>query len=118
MKKIVALMLAAASCLLADVSGKWTGGMQDDPGKPVFLVFKQDGATLTGSGGPNEGEQLAMRNGKVEGDRVTFEVAVGDKGVISFDLAVSGDELKGEVQMKRTGVAEIEKHKVALKKVN
>ena len=57
----------------------------------------QDGNKLTGSGGPNETEQHPFENGKVEGDRLTFEVLQA----IQFDLQVKGDEITGG--MKRGG---------------
>src|SRR5262245_12697631 len=115
MRRIALLLLLPAACLLADVTGKWAGGAQDDDHK-LFFVLKQDGSTLTGSAGPSEDNQHSVQNGKVEGDRVTFDVPVGDKGTIHFDLKASGDEIKGEVQLNRAD-AGTEVHKVALKKV-
>src|SRR5689334_3480587 len=86
MKRIALLVLLSATCLLADVSGKWAGAAQDDQERTLYFILKQDGATLTGTAGPREDEQHAMQNAKVEGDRITFEVPVGNKGTIAFDL--------------------------------
>ena len=45
----IGFVLFAASCLAADVDGKWTGNMATPNGDvPVNFTFKADGATLTG----------------------------------------------------------------------
>src|SRR5262249_44094673 len=100
------VLVALASMLLAvpaDVSGKWSGSFKPDNEEgtlPLFLILKQDGASLTGSGGPAETEQHPLQNGKVAGDRVVFEVPAG-KGTFYFDLKFTGDEITGGLQMKR-----------------
>ncbi|HYP15085.1 MAG TPA: nuclear transport factor 2 family protein [Bryobacteraceae bacterium] len=110
MKPILLLALAAASSLLAaDVTGTWTGtlaipsadGGERPPG-PAYLVLKQDGATLTGTAGPNVGEQHPIMNGKAENGHVTFNVAAGET-VMQFALTHSGDDLTGEVTRERDG---------------
>jgi hypothetical protein len=42
-----------------------------------------------------------MREGKVVGDKITFEVAL-ERGSILFDLTVSGDEIKGDMNLNLT----------------
>jgi hypothetical protein len=116
MRKILCALLLFALCAMAgDVSGKWTGTLtpDGDEAKPAYLVFKQDGDKLTGSGGPDESEQHAIQNGKVDGDHLTFEIVAG-KGTMSFDLKVAGDEIKGGIQLK--GDNEVKTAKVALKR--
>ena len=39
-----------------------------------------------------------MRNDKVEGDKVTFEIALLQGRVIYFNLAATGDHIEGEVK--------------------
>ncbi len=117
MKKFALLLVLSAFTLLADVTGKWSGVARTGDGEEqtVFLIFKQDGNTLTGSGGPNEETQRAMESGTVEGDRLKFKVPAS-KGVIWFDLKTVGDEINGEAQFKKDdGDAMLVK--VALKKV-
>jgi len=96
MKRAIAMLFVSALCLLAgDVSGKYTGTIPN--GDPVFLILKQDGAKLTGSGGPTEDQQFPMRNGKVEGDKLTFEIVAGDEGqVFKLNLTAKGDTIEGE----------------------
>jgi hypothetical protein len=116
MRKILIAGLLSAACLLADVSGKWTGSFVPDgesENHPVYLVFKQDGEKLTGSGGPNESEQHPMQNGKVDGDKINFEVPAG-KGVFIFDLKADGAAITGNLQFKAEN--ETRTAKVSLKK--
>ena len=101
---VLAMLPVAAP---ADVSGKWSGTFEaiTDEGtrtQPLLLIFKQDGEKLTGSGGPNDSEQHPFENGKVDGDKVTFQVPL-ERGSISFDLTLAGDELKGDMTRSREG---------------
>jgi hypothetical protein len=115
MKKTALLVWLSAFTLLADVTGKWSGtGSKGDESHPLFFVLKQDGKTLTGSGGPSEDEQHPMEPGTVEGDRLKFKVIAG-KGVLSFDLKASGDEINGQAEFKKDD-GEAETFNVALKK--
>jgi hypothetical protein len=116
MKKIALLVLLSAGCMFADVSGKWSGSAQDDQEKTLFFVLKQDGATLTGTAGPREDQQHVMQKAKLDGDHLTFEVPIGDRGTIAFDLKLSGDALQGDVELRRSE-GDVEKHKVELKRV-
>jgi uncharacterized protein (TIGR03435 family) len=89
MKTIAILLFCTIALHAADVSGKWSGFA----GGPVFLTLKQDGANLSGSAGPNDGQQMAFDGGKIEADRLSFKV-----GAIQFDLRAAGDEIKGELK--------------------
>jgi len=51
---------------------------------------------LTGSGGPSEDQQFPMRNGKVEGDKITFEVVAGEDRVFKLSFTAKGDTIEGE----------------------
>ena len=118
MRRIVVAVLLSVMCLTAgDVSGNWSGSFKpngEDSSHPLYLVFKQDADKLTGSGGPNESAQHPMQNGKVQGDRLTFEVSAG-KGTFIFDLKGAGDEMSGDLQFK--GEGETRTAKVSLKRV-
>ena len=115
------LLLVTLPLGAIDISGKWTGSFeaQNNEGEkrtePVFMVLKQEGDKLTGSGGPNEGEQHAFQNGKVEGDKVSFEIALGNGGTIYFNLTVTGDEIKGD--MKRAREDKEQTAKLSLKRL-
>jgi len=100
---LLGLLLCAVTLGAADVSGKWSGTIErkdeerSPQSRPAFMVLKQDGNKLTGSGGPNESEQNEIRNGKVEGEKLTFEIPIGE-GVLYFDLKANGDQIEGDIK--------------------
>jgi hypothetical protein len=95
MKKFIAMLFLAAMCAIAgDVSGKYTGTLPN--GDPVVIVLKQDGAKLTGSGGPSEDQQFPMRNGKIDGDKITFEVVADEEKVFKLAFTVKGETIEGQ----------------------
>ena len=82
LKAVLLSMVLALSASAADVSGTWSGTLkitgpdgqtQDDT---IHMVLKQDGGKLTGTAGPNAGEQLPIEKGAVDGDNVTMEVPI------------------------------------------
>jgi hypothetical protein len=103
MKKITAIiLLLAANAVAQDFSGKWSGEFKvdgGDHGVPQLFMFRQDGNTLAGSGGPNSGEQYPIENGKVDGNRLTFEITTGE-WKFTYDLKASGEEIKGTLELK------------------
>jgi len=108
MKTLICLFVfvfLAATLSAADLAGKWTGKFDittaEGENKPdsAYVVFKVDGNKVTGTAGPNEDQQWAIRNGKLEAGKLTFEVVpVGDNGEdgqILFDLVWDGDTIRG-----------------------
>ena len=102
LKAVLLSMVLALAARAADVSGTWSGTLkitgpdgqtQDDT---IHLVLKQDGGKLTGTAGPNAGEQLPIEKGAVDGDNVTMEVPIPN-GAFKFAIRLEGDHLKGEV---------------------
>src|SRR5579863_4351714 len=88
MRKITLALLAfATSALAADFTGNWAGeGVVNGESHPLYFVLKLDGNNLTGTGGPSATEQHPFEGGKVVGDKITFDVPVGQKGTIHFEL--------------------------------
>src|SRR5262245_52815703 len=90
-----------------DFSGKWTGSFnmtspqQDDDSAYIELV--QKGAEITGAAGPNAGQTWALK-GKVDGNKVTFEVQ-HDQMVIKFVLTYADGHLKGDASADINGQA-------------
>ncbi len=107
MKYMLLLALAAVSLIAADATGKWTGTLTvrtsdgEKPG-PAYLVIKQEGAKVTGTAGPDAGEQHAIENGKAENGNLTFELSTGG-GIMKFALRHEGDEISGDVTRERDG---------------
>jgi hypothetical protein len=104
MKLFLVFLLAAVGLLAADATGTWTGSLTRESGDQgtAHLVLKQDGPKVTGTAGPNSGEQHEIQNGKAEAGKITFEVPL-DNGVMKFVLNQEGDGIKGEITMERDG---------------
>ncbi|MEO8597067.1 MAG: TIGR03435 family protein [Candidatus Solibacter sp.] len=85
--RFAAFLLPLTLCA-ADFTGSWASA-------PIYLILKQDGTKLSGSGGPTaKDQQLFFENGTVDGDRASFTIG-------SFQVAVQlkDDELRGELNM-------------------
>ncbi len=92
------LLLAASAAFAADVDGKWSGSL-DTPNGPVQVsfLFKADGTTLTGTTTGPDGNSIALKNGKVDGDKISFsfDVSFGaDPTTFNYTGVVNGNELK------------------------
>jgi hypothetical protein len=91
----LAMALTAASALASDVTGTWTATAQTPDGNAFQLTFafKQDGANVTGSVQGPQGDPLPISVGKVDGDKLTFDVSFN--GVtIHHNCTINGDEIK------------------------
>jgi hypothetical protein len=91
----------------ADVSGKWSGSIEvaDNAGgssitTPVRAVFEQKANLVSGKIGRREDERAeSIRNGKVEGSKISFEVSsVETTTAMKFNLVLEGDHLEGEMR--------------------
>jgi hypothetical protein len=107
MKRVLVLVvLLVVGAVAADVTGTWSGTFKvsgGDHSTPQLIILKQDGNKLPGSAGPDAGEQYPIENGKVEGDRVRFEVTSGEWR-FGYDLKRAGpDEMKGDLELKSVG---------------
>jgi len=84
------LVLAAASVRAADVDGKWSGSLDTPMGAvQVGFNFKADGAALTGTTTGPDGAEVPIKNGKIDGDKISFVVTI-DFGGMMFDLNYTG----------------------------
>jgi|SRR5580704_3469026 opacity protein-like surface antigen len=94
----LALALTAAA---ADVGGKWSGTFTPESGDggSAYVILKQTGSTITGTGGPDADHQWPGLQGKIDGNKVTFEVKSTDDGTIfKGTLVLDGDHLNGDVE--------------------
>jgi len=92
----VAVLLMAGIAIAADVDGKWTGTI---PGMdiPVAYTFKADGATLTGTSSGPENSTIPIKNGKIDGNNISFSVTfdMGGQGMkLDYKGVVSSDQIK------------------------
>ena len=101
MRLIAAILLSAVLAWGADVSGNWagktrlslSGHVEEDT---MFLTLQQAGEVVTGTAGPAIDRQAAIRNGKIDGNHLTFELPVPD-GVFQFDVNLEDGKLKGSI---------------------
>jgi hypothetical protein len=103
MKRTVAVVLLLAMHAMAgDLTGKWSGSFRADGADrdvPQLFIWKQDGNKLTGSGGPDQSEQYPLESGKVDGDRVRFEITTGE-WKFTYDLKTMGGGMAGDLELK------------------
>ena len=83
-------VLLAASAFAADIDGKWKGSIETPMGPiEVGFTFKADGAALSGTTTGPDGMEIKITNGKVEGDKISFDVAI-DFGGMPFTMNYTG----------------------------
>jgi hypothetical protein len=97
---LLGAILPTVALCAPNVAGKWAGTLQMDGennAKPAYSIFNQDGNKLSGSVGPDESEQDSFEGGKVEGDKLTFDVPQGPngEGSIHIEMNVDGDQMIG-----------------------
>ena len=97
---VLSIVLVAAPARAADVDGKWSGALDTPMGTVnVTFNFKADGPALSGTMSGPDGGDIAIKNGKVDGDKISFVVSL-DFGGMAFDLNYSGVVAKDSVALK------------------
>jgi hypothetical protein len=108
------VLVLSVSALAADVDGKWTGTVQTPGGDmPVAFTFKAEGAKLTGSTTGFDGTEVAISEGKVEGNNISFKITF-DFGGMPFVLNYKGVVAAAEIKI--TGEAAGAPFELLLKK--
>jgi hypothetical protein len=95
----------------ADITGKWVSEATGKGGPQTFNL-KQDGALLTGTIEGGRGGPVEIKNGKVDGDKIYFEVTREMQGnsitikytghVTATSLTLSYDAGRGAREMTLT----------------
>lgn len=91
-------LLGTLALYAADVSGKWTAQVPTRGGetRETTFMFKQAGSELTGTMSGPQGD-IQIQDGKVEGDNVSFAVALsfgGNEMKFLYKGTVSANEIK------------------------
>ena len=95
----VVAALAALPALAADIDGRWNANV-DTPQGAISLVFefKADGEKLAGTMSNDMMGSIAIAEGSVKGDAVSFKLTIeggpGGALTISYQGTLQGDELK------------------------
>ena len=94
---MLALVLVAAPARAADVDGKWSGTLESPMG-PVQMgfAFKADGAALSGTSTGPDGAELTIKDGKVDGNKISFVEKATYQGmplVFNYTGELKGDQI-------------------------
>ena len=101
-KGIAAFVLITLSALGADLTGNWSGSFKVEGGDhdvPQRFTLRRQGKSLSGSGGPDAGEQYPIENGSVEGDQATFQLTTGEWKFTYHLRQLSADRLAGDLKL-------------------
>lgn len=119
MKLPIALcLLFSLAAMAADITGKWSGNFKAAGSEhriPQLIILKQHGSALSGTAGPNSGEQYPIENGKVEGNKTTFQVTTGE-WKFTYSLTAEKDSLSGELKLE--SASESRNARVMLTRIN
>jgi enterochelin esterase-like enzyme len=98
---LLTLAMASLSALAADLTGTWKAEFKTQRGLQKYtFTLKQDGTSVTGKANverEDEKREAALKEGKVEGDTVTFVelLKIQDNEIkITYTGKVSGNEIK------------------------
>jgi hypothetical protein len=96
-----------------DFTGKWSGtfsGIGPDGTEQtenILMVLVHKGTELTGTAGPSADNQRKIENGKVDGDKLSFEVPGGADTPggprVTITLTYADGHLKGDFIAERGG---------------
>ena len=90
----LAMTLTAAVAMAADITGTWNGAAETPNGTfQLTFTFKQDGAALTGTVQGPQGEPMEITNGKVDGNKFTFDVSFNGT-TIHHECTLNGDQVE------------------------
>jgi hypothetical protein len=98
-------LLIASVALAADIDGKWSGQLPGmGGGEPMTLsyVFKADGTALTGTSIGPDGAPTPIKNGKIDGNNISFQVSIdfgGNEMTFKYKGVLSGDSIKLSMDM-------------------
>jgi hypothetical protein len=71
------LLLATTSAFAADIDGKWVGSIDSPQGAmAITYTFKAEGNTLTGSTAGPDGTPLVIKDGKIDGTKISFTLTL------------------------------------------
>ncbi len=102
------------AAIAANLSGIWTGSFRTTSGGtdvPQLFILQQEGAKLTGTGGPDSTERYSIINGSVAADSAQFEMNMGQSRFL-YHLKVENNALRGTASI--SGANEMHAAKVWL----
>lgn len=98
MRTLLLFAMCAVSALAADISGKWIGTAESSNGKlERTFDFKVDGGKLSGETESQLIGKSAIKDGKVDGDNITFTIVAnfqGNEMTLTYKGKIVGDQIK------------------------
>lgn len=101
MKKLFcSLLLFALTLNAAELTGKWSGGFEitnsegETKSDTAYMDLKEKDGVVTGTAGPASDKQWPIKNGKIDGQKLTFDVDADD-GHLVFELTFDGEGVRG-----------------------
>jgi len=92
------LLIFSSLVFAADVDGKWTGTISTPGGDfPVTFNFKAEGTTLTGTMLGQDNSLIPIKDGKIEGNNISFSVTIdmgGNQMNLDYKGIVAADQIK------------------------
>jgi len=76
----------------ADFGGVWKGSMDTQAGAVEMTLTLQPGAALAGVVQSHEFGEAPIKNAKVDGDKVSFQISIS-YGTVLFEGTAKGDEM-------------------------
>jgi hypothetical protein len=98
------LLVCAFTALAADFSGKWTAQVpgRNNETRETTFTFKVDGDKVTGTMSGGQGGDVAIADGKVSGDTITFSIT-RERGGQTMKNTYTGTMSGAEIKFKREG---------------
>ena len=90
---LVAGLAARTTFAAPDINGTWSTDVPTPDGNSFTLtyVFKVDGGKLTGTVQGPQGDPLSLDNGKIDGDKFSFDVSFNNI-TIHNDCTINADD--------------------------
>jgi len=97
LKLAATTLLLAVSVFAAGPDGTWNGTLATPNGDfPQVFKLKADGAKLTGTMAGIDGADVAIADGKIDGNNISFSVTLdvgGNAIVLNYKGVVAGDQI-------------------------
>ena len=115
----VLFLFVAGFTYAADIDGKWNGevaGMGGGEPMKISYTFKADGNNLTGTGTGMDGKDIAIQDGKIDGNNFSYSIDFGMGQPMKFKGTVKGDTIEIKADMVEGGGGMGERPPIILKK--
>jgi hypothetical protein len=100
-KLLCCLAFSALALSAAELTGKWSGSFDitfpngESRADTAYLDLRELEGAVTGTAGPSSEKQWSVRNGKLDGQKLTFEVLTDDGLQMAFELTFDGEVIQG-----------------------